>query len=43
MAIRHKTLPVEGVQFHPESIMTPAGIRLLQNFMSPDYQRLVMG
>jgi anthranilate synthase/aminodeoxychorismate synthase-like glutamine amidotransferase len=43
MAIRHKTLPVEGVQFHPESIMTPAGIRLLQNFMSPDYQRLVRG
>jgi anthranilate synthase/aminodeoxychorismate synthase-like glutamine amidotransferase len=41
MAIRHKTLAVEGVQFHPESIMTPAGIRLLQNFMSPDYQRLV--
>ena len=43
MAIRHKTLPVEGVQFHLESIMTPAGIRLLQNFMSPDYQRLVRG
>jgi anthranilate synthase/aminodeoxychorismate synthase-like glutamine amidotransferase len=43
MAIRHKTLPVEGVQFHPESIMTPAGIRLLRNFMSPDYQRLVKG
>lgn len=43
MAIRHKTLPVEGVQFHPESIMTPAGIRLLQNFMSPDYQRLING
>ena len=43
MAIRHTTLPVEGVQFHPESIMTPAGIRLLRNFMSPDYQRLVKG
>lgn len=43
MAIRHKSLPVEGVQFHPESIMTPSGIRLLQNFMSPDYQRMVMG
>ena len=43
MAIRHKTLPVEGVQFHPESIMTPAGIRLLQNFMSAEYQRMVMG
>ncbi len=37
MAVRHRSLPVEGVQFHPESIMTPAGITLLKNFMSPDY------
>jgi para-aminobenzoate synthetase component II len=34
MAIRHKTLPVEGVQFHPESIMTKDGKRLLKNFIS---------
>lgn len=33
MAIRHKTLPVEGVQFHPESIMTGAGKVLLRNFI----------
>ncbi|USK39110.1 aminodeoxychorismate/anthranilate synthase component II [Cytobacillus firmus] len=33
MAIRHKELPVEGVQFHPESIMTTAGKELLQNFI----------
>ncbi len=34
MAIRHKELPVEGVQFHPESIMTAAGKDLLKNFLS---------
>jgi len=33
MGIRHRDLPVEGVQFHPESIMTPAGKALLQNFL----------
>lgn len=40
MGIRHKTLPLEGVQFHPESIMTPAGIQLLKNFMDPSYPEL---
>jgi para-aminobenzoate synthetase component II len=34
MAIRHKSLPVEGVQFHPESIMTKDGKKLLKNFIS---------
>ncbi|MBU8881391.1 aminodeoxychorismate/anthranilate synthase component II [Bacillus sp. FJAT-29790] len=34
MAIRHKELPVEGVQFHPESIMTTAGKELLKNFLN---------
>jgi para-aminobenzoate synthetase component II len=34
MGIRHKTLPIEGVQFHPESIMTKDGKRILENFLS---------
>ena len=33
MAIRHKTLPVHGLQFHPESFLTPAGYDLLRAFL----------
>jgi anthranilate synthase/aminodeoxychorismate synthase-like glutamine amidotransferase len=33
MGIRHRDHPIEGVQFHPESILTPAGKRMLQNFL----------
>ncbi len=34
MAVSHRTLPVHGVQFHPESIMTAAGHRIIENFLS---------
>ncbi len=33
LGVRHRTLPLHGVQFHPESILTPEGKRLLQNFL----------
>ena len=34
MAVRHKTLRVEGVQFHPESVLTPSGRRILYTFIT---------
>ena len=34
MGIRHRTLPAEGVQFHPESVLTPVGQRMLATFLS---------
>jgi len=36
MGLRHRTLRAEGVQFHPESILTPEGDRLLRNFLDLD-------
>ena len=33
-AIRHRTLPAEGIQFHPESVLTPEGMTMLRNFLA---------
>jgi anthranilate synthase/aminodeoxychorismate synthase-like glutamine amidotransferase len=35
MGVRHRELPLEGVQFHPESVLTPHGLTLLGAFLSP--------
>ncbi len=39
MGVRHRSLPMEGVQFHPESILTPEGDRLLRNFLDLESAR----
>ena len=35
MGVRHRELPIEGVQFHPESVLTPLGNELAENFLTP--------
>jgi anthranilate synthase/aminodeoxychorismate synthase-like glutamine amidotransferase len=34
MAVRHRELPIEGVQFHPESVLTPLGSEIARNFLA---------
>jgi anthranilate/para-aminobenzoate synthase component II len=42
MGVRHRSYPIEGVQFHPESVLTPEGPRMIANFLetpSPDVEQ----
>jgi anthranilate synthase component 2 len=40
MAVRHRTMPIEGVQFHPESVLTTEGMQILRNFLDRCAERV---
>ena len=42
-AIRHRTLPAEGIQFHPESVLTPDGMEMLRSFLAAGTRAAVGG
>lgn len=39
MAVEHREYPVYGVQFHPESVLTPKGRKIIENFLATDFNR----
>ena len=41
MAISHRQLPLYGLQFHPEAILTECGLELLSHFLEYNYQRSI--
>lgn len=40
MGVRHKTYPIEGIQFHPESILTTEGPKIVKNWLKLEYQKV---
>lgn len=40
MAVEHKDYPIYGVQFHPESVLTPKGLQMIQNMMNQSFRRI---
>jgi anthranilate synthase component 2 len=39
MGVRHKQYPIEGIQFHPESILTVEGPKIVKNWLKLEYQK----